>query len=355
VTKGKLTHDALDDSISAGEREQREESATRRLLKRAQAHAAELEKKVDILTALDSVVVSRPEWAEVPASTKPNQGIANLLLSDLHLDEVVDLAEMRGKNKYDRAIAHNRMTNLGVNTVKMARDYISGVHFDGLTLWVNGDLVTGNIHEELRETNDSVDVVDTVDHWVDDLAGMFVGLADYFQRVHVVVSGGGNHGRNQKKPPAKGAVRSNFDWLLMRIVYRELKADDRFTWNIAESLDVRETQYGHRYFMVHGDDFQGGDQIAGAVRPVMMGDYRTLTMEIVDGEPYDTMLVGHFHQYTTLPRAIINGSLKGYDEFAKRKKFRPEVPKQAFWITTPEHGPSFHLPILPMDRDAEGW
>lgn len=351
----KLTKDALEGSIGAAEREQREESATRRLLKRAQGHAAELEKKVDLLTAFDSIEAQRPEWAAVPTSTKVNRGIANLLLSDLHLDEVVDLAEMRGKNKYDRQIALQRLRALGANTVKMARDYISGVRFDGLTAWVNGDLVSGNIHEEIRETNDSVDVVDTVDFWVDYLIVLLLGLADHFERVHVVVSGGGNHGRGQKKPPAKGAVRSNFDWLLMRIVYRELKGDDRFTWNIAESLDVRETQYDHRYFMVHGDDFQGGDQIAGAVRPVMMGDYRTLTMEIVDGEPYDTMLVGHFHQYTTLPRAVINGSLKGYDEYAKRKKFRPEVPKQAFWVTTPEHGPSFHLPILPMDREAEGW
>lgn len=350
----RLTHEGLDAKITADEREKREENATRRLLRKAQDQAAELEKKVDLLTALDSVTVSPAPWASVKAS-KEHHGIANLLLSDLHLDEVVSAPEMRGKNAYDRQIALRRLRETGANTVKMARDYISGIHFDGLTVWANGDWVNGNIHEELARTNDAVDVIDTVDYWVDPLCSFLCQQADHFERVHICASGGGNHGRSQKKPPAKGAVRSNFDWLLLRIVWRELHTDERFTWNISEALDVRETQYDHRYFMVHGDDFQGGDQIAGAVRPVMMGDYRTLTMEIVDGEPYDTMLVGHFHQYTTLPRAIINGSLKGYDEFAKRKKFRPEPPKQAFWVTTPEHGPSFHLPILSMDRDAEGW
>jgi hypothetical protein len=355
MTTPRLTSDALDESISTAEREAREENTTQRLLKRAQRHASELEAKVDLLTAIDSVTTSPAPWAEVRTSSVEHHGIANLLLSDLHLDEVVSAAEMRDKNSYDRRIALMRMQETSSNTIKMARDYISGVKFDGLTVWANGDWVNGNIHEELARTNDAVDVIDTVDYWVDPLCSLLTQQAEHFGRVHVVASGGGNHGRSQRKPPAKGAVRSNFDWLLMRIVYRELKGDERFTWNLSEALDVRETQYTHRYFMVHGDDFQGGDQIAGAVRPVMMGDYRTLTMEIVDGEPYDTMLVGHFHQYTTLPRAIINGSLKGYDEYAKRKKFRPEVPKQAFWVTTPENGPSFHLPILSLDRDKEGW
>ena len=351
----KLTHEGLTATISAAERERREESATRRLLKETQGQVADLERKVDILTGLDSVTVSPAPWAEVGSSGKDHHGIANLLLSDLHLDEVVDPAEMRGKNGYNREIALGRLQRTSANTVKMARDYVSGVRYDGLTVWVNGDLVNGNIHEKGEGTNDGVDVIDTVDYWVDHVCALLCQQADHFERVHVVASGGGNHGRSQRKPPSKGAVRSNFDWLLMRIVYRELKTDDRFTWNLSEALDVRENQYDHRYFMVHGDDFQGGDQIAGAVRPVMMGDYRTLQMEIVDGEPYDTMLVGHFHQYTTLPRAVINGSLKGFDEFAKRKKFRPEAPKQAFWVTTPENGPSFHLPILSLDRDAEGW
>ena len=349
-----LTEDGLLDKLVNSSRASREESAIKRLLNNANRRNELLEQEIALLTRLDNIAVDKPEWSAVPKSTKRQKGIANLLLSDLHLDEVVNPLEMRGKNAYNRDIALKRMKKLGANTVKMGRDYISGVSYDGLYVWANGDFVSGNIHAELKETNDSFDVVDTVDYWVDPVAAMYCQLADYYKKVHVVVTPG-NHGRNSLKPVAKGGVRQSFDWLLMRTVYRELKNDKRFTWNMSESLDVRETQYEHRYLMVHGDDFKGGDQIAGAVRPVMMGDYRTLVMEITDGEPYDTLLVGHFHQYTTLPRAVINGSLKGYDEYAKRKKFRPEVPKQAFWVTTPEYGPSFHLPILPMDRDAEGW
>lgn len=350
-----LTPDSLDKAITKADRERADAAATQTRERRLQAQVVELEKKIDLLTAIDSVQVTAPEWAQPGGPSNRQRGVANLLLSDLHLDEVVDYKEMRGKNKYDRKIALKRVHRLGNKTIEMARDYISGISYDGLFMTINGDLMAGNIHDELRRTNAGVDVIDSVDYWVDPLCSMLVQQADHFGHVHVTASGGGNHGRNDKKPPAKGAVRSNFDWLMTRIIWRELKGDSRFTWNLAESLDVRMTQYKTRFFVQHGDDFKGGDQIAGAVRPVMMGDFRTLIMEVADGDPYDMLLVGHFHQYTTLPRAIINGSLVGYDEYAKRHKFRPEPPKQAFWVTTPEHGPSFHLPILPMDRRSEGW
>jgi hypothetical protein len=51
----------------------------------------------------------------------------------------------------------------------------------------------------------------------------------------------------------------------------------------------------------------------------------------------------------------VNGSLKGYDEYAYVSNFGFETPRQAFWVTTPEHGPSFHTAIEVMNRKAEGW
>lgn len=352
----RLDPNALDNALSDQERERREESATRRLLKKIQSENARLEALVDLLTTIDAVQCSPAEWAQPrkTSSARGNRAVANLMLSDLHLDEVVDLGEMRGKNAYNREIALQRLKRLSNGTIKMARDYISGVNFDGLYLWINGDIVSGNIHEEFERTNDGVHPIDSVDFWVDPLAAFIDQLADHFGRVHLVFSYG-NHGRNYKKPPHKGAVRSSYDWLIARILWRQLRNDDRLTWNIPESRDVRESVYNTRYLMTHGDDFKGGDQIAGAVRPVMMGDYRTLVVEVADGDPYDMLLVGHFHQYHGLPRAVINGSLCGYNEYAKDKKFRPEPPKQAFWLTTPEHGPSMHLPILPGSRKSEKW
>ena len=51
----------------------------------------------------------------------------------------------------------------------------------------------------------------------------------------------------------------------------------------------------------------------------------------------------------------MGGSMKGYDEYAAGKHFRPERPQQGFWLTSPEHGPTIAAPIFCDDRKAEGW
>ena len=71
-------------------------------------------------------------------------------------------------------------------------------------------------------------------------------------------------------------------------------------------------------------------------------------------KPY--LVVGHFHQYRPPSAGIImGGSMKGYDEYAAGKHFRPERPQQGFWLTSPEHGPTIAAPIFCDDRKAEGW
>jgi len=67
------------------------------------------------------------------------------------------------------------------------------------------------------------------------------------------------------------------------------------------------------------------------------------------------MILGHFHTYMTLPGIIVNGSLKGYDEWVASMNFGYEDPKQAFWVSTPERGPVFHVAVEPMNRKREGW
>ncbi len=45
----------------------------------------------------------------------------------------------------------------------------------------------------------------------------------------------------------------------------------------------------------------------------------------------------------------MNGSLKGYDEYAARSGFSFEVPRQALAIVTPERGITMQLPVYAED------
>jgi len=329
------------------------DDAKRTLEQVTKAHEA-LMQKCDLLMSIDAVKSNAPTWLRSkPTKKTVHRGIANLLLSDLHLDEVVFEAQMGGVNAYNRTIAERRLKATVERACEVAKDYINGIHYDGITVWLGGDIFSGNLHEELRNTNEAP-IMASFDFWIDPMVAALRLLADEFGSVHVPGCVG-NHGRNSHKPIMKNRVEDNFDWLFYRVLSRELRGDTRFTWQLPVTADVTVKHYDHTYLLTHGDQFRGGSGISGIQTPLALGAFRKSKRQQAVNDPFDTMLIGHFHQYMTIPGIIVNGSLKGYDEYAAISNFGFEVPQQAFWITTPERGPAFHVAVQPMNKKAEGW
>jgi hypothetical protein len=311
-------------------------------------------KQCDLVTSLNDVKADKPpKWLHAVSKRKQHQGVANLMLSDLHLDEVVFPAQIGGVNAFNREIALQRLLSTVENTAEIAHNYITGYKYDGITVWLGGDVFSGNIHEELKESNEAP-IMASFDFWVDPMVAALRYCADAFGKVHVPGCVG-NHGRNSYKPVMKNRVEDNFDWLFYRVLYRELRNDARFTWQLPVSADVSVQHYDHRYLLTHGDQFRGGSGIAGIQTPLALGAFKKTRRQLAVDQPFDTMLLGHFHQYMTLPGVYVNGSLKGYDEYASISNFGYEVPQQAFWISTPERGPVGHWAIQPQNREREGW
>lgn len=328
--------------------------ATAAQLRRTQALVDDLEEQVDLLTAIDNVASRAPAWTLKRRTRKAESvGIANLFLSDLHLDEVVDEAQIGGVNKYDRRIAEKRLKRTAEKFATVAHDYLTGITYQGACVWLGGDIFSGNIHEELTRTNEA-SIVASVEHWLDPMLDLLRFTADEFGKVFVpgVV---GNHGRLTRKPIAKSRVEDNYDWLFYRLLARSLRDDKRIAFDISASADMTVKQFGTTFLFHHGDGYRGGSGISGPVVPWMLGGARKQRREMAVGTPFDVQIFGHWHTYATFPGMIANGSMKGYDEYAYLSSFSYEPPQQAFWVSTPEHQVTFSAPILCSDRKAEGW
>jgi len=65
--------------------------------------------------------------------------------------------------------------------------------------------------------------------------------------------------------------------------------------------------------------------------------------------------LGHWHTLMFAPNFVVNGTTKGYDEYAFTSNFGYEEPSQALFLMTPEHGKTFTAPIHCADRKKEGW
>lgn len=235
----------------------------------------------------------------------------------------------------------------------MLFDHLKPGNYPGMVVALGGDIVSGNIHEELRETNDAsilAILLDVVDHII---AGINMLLDAGIPHVFVpcVV---GNHGRLDKKPRAKGAVQDNYEWLIYQLLQRHFAKDKRVTVIPSDSLDYVYQVHDTKYLLTHGDQFKGGSGISGPFTPWALGDYRKRRRQSAIDQPYDYMIFGHFHTLVWGPNWIVNGSLKGYDEYSFRSNFGFEQPQQALWITHPKHGITVKMEIGAEEQAGTG-
>lgn len=294
-----------------------------------------------------------PAWTKRTPKRGVHHGTPWLLLSDLHLDEVVNPPEIGGVNAYNRRIAEYRLAETFHRAIRVCRDHWSGVVYDGIVCPLAGDLYGGEIHEELTQTNEDT-ILGSVLHWADHLAGGIEMLADEFGKVHVPVVVG-NHGRRTRKPRHKHRARDNFDWFTGQLLARQFAKDRRVTFDVSDSADAFVQSYGQTVCVTHGDQVSGGGGIGGIYPPIMRMDARKRIRQAAMHRPYDLLVFGHWHQLVFGPNWVLNGSLKGYDEYAFDNNFGFEPPQQALWLMTPEHGKTWTAPILPGDRKKEKW
>jgi hypothetical protein len=269
--------------------------------------------------------------------------VPTLLASDWHWGEVVDPAQIGGVNEYSLKTAHDRAKRMINNTIDLLNNHMVNPSYPGIVFALGGDMITGDIHEELVATNEREVMPTVVDLW-GVLAWCIETLADKFGRVFVPCVSG-NHGRNTKKIRAKGRNFTSFDWLLYTFLAKRFEGDARVTFYIPDGADALYSVYGHRYLLTHGDQFRGGDALIGPLGPIVRGDHRKRARNMQINADYDTIVMGHWHQLMQTQKFIVNGSLIGYNEYAYNNNYSFEPPRQALWITHPERGITFHMPV----------
>jgi predicted phosphodiesterase len=289
-----------------------------------------------------------PVWIASKGGNKGSRGAPMTCWSDWHYSEVIDPDQIGGVNKFNSAIAKERAKKLVNTTIDLAYNHMGRgkTDYPGIVICLGGDMLSGDIHEELARTNDRT-TWQAVNDLTDLLAGCIEEMATKFGRVFLpcVV---GNHGRGTHKPQHKNRVFTSFDWTIYCNLERHFKGTKHVQFMIPAQSDAYFTVYGHRFLLTHGDSLgvKGGDGIIGALGPIMRGTLKVTASQSQIKQDVDTIVMGHWHQYITLPGLIVNNSLKGYDDYARtalRAKY--SRPSQALWFTHPEYGITAHWQV----------
>lgn len=277
-----------------------------------------------------------PSWVAPKATTRRHRATPVLMLSDLHLDEVVDLYEMDGMNEYNRAIAEARLQRVIDFTVEFCQRYTGNLTYDGIVVPLLGDIITGSIHPELAKTNEAPEPA-TIVHWVPILASALTYLADVFGHVHVPTVDG-NHDRTTHKIETKRRAESSYAWIVYNWLADTLRHDSRITFSISVAPEQIIQIHTTRFLLTHGDGFRSAGGVGGIYPSMAKFLHRKHELYAQVGKSWDVALMGHWHQLLWGSDFVVNGSLKGYDQYAKHGGFRFEKARQALFIVTPERG-----------------
>jgi hypothetical protein len=339
-------------TVATSEERRREKERLQREAGRLSEQLTAAEDQLAAMTGAVDGIPDPPRWVRAKKRYKKNVATPCLLLSDLHLDEIVDPDVVEGVNGYNRDIAMSRFDRVINHTVDVAKTYTNNLDFEGITVMFGGDILTGDIHEELAATNEGP-VADSIVHWTPVLASAVEYLASEFGQVYAPCVRG-NHDRYNRKKQHKKSSQEAMSWVIYNWMADRFREDERVEIVPSPSSDFRFPIYDTNFILSHGDQFSGGGGMGGIAGPVKRGQIKKQMRNSSLDRPFDYIALGHFHQLTWGNGFIINGSLKGYDEYAYDHNFEYEKAQQAFWIVAPEKGITMQMPIFAEGND-EGW
>jgi hypothetical protein len=291
----------------------------------------------EIAGLMDRSVVP-PSWV-LPSKGRKHRAAGLLHLSDLHVGEIVRPEEIGGLNEYNPEVFVRRIRRAFAATIEILPRWSTDCSLAGIVVAINGDLVSGDIHDELRRTN-GLTAHEQVYLATDELAAGLTKLAEAFGSVLAVFTPG-NHGRTTERTHAKRTSALSYDTLIGEQLRRHFSDDKRVVVNIAAGPDAVYPLLGWTVFQSHGDALGtgGGKGFAGPVLPIARGTKHVELQAARVRRHYDIVLTAHYHTKSN-PRgeAFSNGSVIGYSEYANRIRADVEPPQQWLLLVTEKWG-----------------
>lgn len=249
------------------------------------------------------------------------------LFSDAHIEETVIPSSVLGMNEYNISIAEKRIQSYFQNLCEcLKEDKVDDLIFASL-----GDTISGYIHEELAQTND----LSPLEATYKAQSLIFSGLKYLCEETNLnsikFIGIVGNHGRTTKKIQHANGFKMSYEWLMYHNIQKFCEMEGLpIEFCIPESeVAIVNSPDGQKFIFAHGFQIKGGGN--GTV----CGIYPALNrLALKWGKVFgqDKIYIGHFHQCVSIPNAVVNGSIIGYNTFALSNGFSFEEPCQYYEV-----------------------
>lgn len=310
---------------------------------------SEYKKRQEFLSGINiEDIESLENFTIVPSPRHKEEVIAISTLSDVHIEEPVVKSVVNNLNEYNLIIAEERVSRYFKRLMYMiTQTRKAGYKVDNLVLGLLGDFITGYIHEELEESNELTPVQATM--VIQDLLikGIkFLSENGKFQKI-IIPCVPGNHGRTTSRKRYITGYKNSYEWLMyngIKNLFIESGKYSNVEFIIPESEFIYLDLFGYINKFSHGDHFNYQGGIGGLEVPLKKWILRENAVIKTD-----MSWIAHWHQYIVLNKVRVNGSLIGYNSYARAFGFEPEPPKMQFQLLDKKRGYTLNNPIILTD------
>lgn len=256
--------------------------------------------------------------------------------TDWHIGEVIDEDEIEGFNAFNFEIAKKRVSHFIKTTLDWTVLLRHSYTIDELVIICSGDFISGDIHEELKRTNEFPVPVQVVKSGTL-LGETIAAAAPHFKSVRVEFVTPDNHSRLTKKYQFKEGGLNSFNYIVGWIAQNLLSKHSNVKFNLFTGPQQVVRVQNYRYLVRHGHGIKGtwGIPYYGVERVTSQAAKARLNKP--DHLKFDRLLIGHFHAPLKGPWWQIGGSLNGTSELDHAEN-RYAKPCQTTWLVHPKHG-----------------
>jgi len=266
-----------------------------------------------------------------------------LHLTDLHVGAVQDPNEIEGFNAYSPEVSERRLNDLTSRWLKWTEYQRKAYTINDAAIIITGDLISGDIHEELRTTNAYPSPVQVAEA-SRLIAAVIASISPYFHSVAIHFISEDNHSRLTKKPQAKEAGLNSLNYLVGKMIEAYVKDLSNVKMNIYPMLEKVINVNDRLYLITHGHTVKGwmGVPWYGVERKIGKESQSRLHLIMQEVERareigFHKYVFGHFHTPIDTPLYSCGASLQGTDAY-DHQAGRYANPGQSAWLVHPRNG-----------------
>jgi len=274
-------------------------------------------------------------------------------LTDTHIGDNVESDQMLGLNEYNIDVFNKRLYGWANQIITLAELRRNSADVGELIVPMLGDMISGDIHEELARTNNDHCMGQMI-RGANLISQALMLIAPHFDKVRVACVVG-NHGRMTRKPPMKDKYM-DWDYMLYQWIAVFCQEQKNIEFHIPKSFMTTIKVCNRDILLAHGDFINGGGSGTAISRGVnnmrnvmafrkgLVDEMQQLQDNALENVPdkFETALLGHFHRVDEVDIGTgavhICGCMKGGDEYAMQRVQAINKPRQIVLYYHPKYG-----------------